>query len=154
MLLHPNAKINLGLNIVRRRTDGYHDIETIFYPIPLTDALTIEPAATPMFRQTGGTLDCNPADNLVVRAMRRYAEHAGAEDATFSVILEKSIPAGAGLGGGSSDAVGLGAGDGSKGFFGVVLATSGKERERKAGKEEQTQTRGMGHVVQVFNFIN
>lgn len=104
MLLHPNAKINLGLNIVRRRTDGYHDIETIFYPIPLTDALTIEPAAASMFRQTGVTLDCNPADNLVVRAIRRYAEHAGAEDATFSVILEKNIPAGAGLGGGSSDA--------------------------------------------------
>ena len=99
---HPNAKINLGLNIVRRRSDGYHDIETVFYPIPLTDTLTIEDADAFSFTQTGTPLDCRSEDNLVVRAIKALA--ADDELPRLRVTLEKHIPSGAGLGGGSSDA--------------------------------------------------
>ena len=102
IVLHPNAKINLGLNIVSRRPDGYHDIETVFYPIPLTDKMTIETSEAFSFTQTGTPLDCRPEANLVVRAIRALA---GDEVLPrLRVTLEKHIPSGAGLGGGSSDA--------------------------------------------------
>ncbi|MBQ7442289.1 MAG: 4-(cytidine 5'-diphospho)-2-C-methyl-D-erythritol kinase [Bacteroidaceae bacterium] len=110
MHLYPNAKINLGLNIVGRRDDGYHDIETVFYPIPLNDVLTAEVAGAFAFSQTGAALDCPPADNLVVKAIRRYADMSATTPAApapmppLSIVLHKRIPAGAGLGGGSSDA--------------------------------------------------
>ena len=60
MIIYPNAKINLGLNVVARRPDGYHDIETIFYPIPLQDALEVTDAQQPSFRMAGTRLDCPP----------------------------------------------------------------------------------------------
>lgn len=101
MELFPNAKVNLGLNIVARRADGYHDIETIFYPIPLTDRLSVERAETFSFRQTGAPLDCQPEQNLVVRALRALTED---DKPPLAVELEKFVPSGAGLGGGSSNA--------------------------------------------------
>lgn len=105
MLLYPNAKINLGLNVVERRTDGYHNIETVFYPIGLSDILEIEPSETCMdysFSSSGIPIDGDPEDNLIVRAYRllRWEYQFPPVD----ISLFKQIPFGAGLGGGSSDA--------------------------------------------------
>lgn len=105
MITFPNAKINLGLNIVERRPDGYHNIETVFFPIPLTDVLEIVPAA----QGEGTTLTCygNPVDcpaekNLVMKAYRLMEQRCGLPP--VAMHLYKRIPDGAGLGGGSSDA--------------------------------------------------
>ncbi len=106
MLLYPNAKINIGLNIVSQRDDGYHDIETVFYPIPLCDRLLVERdenvAGIVLDSGSGMGLDCRDEDNLVVRVYRQMSLHYGISG--VSVSLEKHIPTGAGLGGGSSDA--------------------------------------------------
>jgi 4-diphosphocytidyl-2-C-methyl-D-erythritol kinase len=104
MICFPNAKINLGLNVIARRADGYHDIETVFYPVALSDALEVVPAggAKGIFRQTGIPLDGNPADNLVMKAFRLLS--ATYKIPETDVYLLKKIPAGAGLGGGSADA--------------------------------------------------
>ena len=102
MLLYPNAKINLGLNIVARRPDGYHDIETIFYPIPLQDALEVKAADHFAFRLTGNQLDCAAGDNLVIRVLQML--EADYQLPELDIHLFKHIPSGAGLGGGSSDA--------------------------------------------------
>ena len=109
MITFPCAKINLGLNIVSKRADGYHNLETVFYPIPLCDALEIKymdekfPSDLPCdLKVTGTTVDCPEADNLVVRAYQLLAA-----DFTLPRVhahLVKRIPSQAGLGGGSSDA--------------------------------------------------
>lgn len=103
MILYPNCKINLGLNIVGKRPDGYHDIETIFLPIPLSDCLELNPAQEDSFVMDGRELDCSAADNLVMRvlAMLRAEE---IDVPPVAVRLTKNIPSGAGLGGGSTDA--------------------------------------------------
>lgn len=103
MIAFPGAKINLGLNIVSKRPDGYHNLETVFYPLPLRDALEIVPAAegSGKFVQTGIQVDGNPADNLVNRAYRLLK--ADFELPGLDIYLYKAIPFGAGLGGGSSD---------------------------------------------------
>ena len=102
MLCFPNAKINLGLHVVEKRKDGYHNIETCFYPIPLYDVLEIVPAPEFSFTQVGLSLDSFPADNLVMKALNAYRKHY---DVTpLSIYLKKVIPFGAGLGGGSADA--------------------------------------------------
>lgn len=105
MIVYPNAKINLGLNVVARRPDGYHDIETIFYPVPLQDALEVQElsgAATHTFRQSGTPLDCPAEQNLVMRALKLL--EADFQIPPLDIYLYKHIPSGAGLGGGSSDA--------------------------------------------------
>lgn len=109
MLTFPCAKINLGLNITSKREDGYHNLETVFYPIPLTDALEIKrmdedfPSEHPCdLKITGNSVDCDEQDNLVVKAYQLLAA-----DFTLPRIhahLVKRIPSQAGLGGGSSDA--------------------------------------------------
>lgn len=105
MVYYPCAKINLGLNVVARRADGYHELETVFCPVPLADELRVEAADAFSFRQEGLELDCAPADNLVVRAVRAYCEWAGLEGLPgLAMTLTKRVPSGAGLGGGSSDA--------------------------------------------------
>ncbi len=103
------AKINLGLNIVARRPDGYHDLETVFYPIPLFDELEVEEIVGGSSREKpyeliieGDEVDCPDDDNLVVKAYRMLAA-----DFTLPPVrirLRKQIPSQAGLGGGSSDA--------------------------------------------------
>ncbi len=107
MLCFPNAKINLGLNIVRKRDDGYHDIETIFYPIGLCDALEIVPfygdrteslLFTPSGIDVGGDID----KNLAVKAYHLLSQYCHLPK--VDMFLHKHIPFGAGLGGGSSDA--------------------------------------------------
>ena len=105
MLLFPNAKINLGLNVVGRRPDGYHDIETVFYPIGLCDVLSIVPSATCTdysFSTGGIPVGGDAEDNLVVKAYRLLQRECALPPVDIS--LEKRIPFGAGLGGGSADA--------------------------------------------------
>ncbi len=104
MITFPNAKINLGLNIVERRHDGYHNIETVFYPVPLTDVLEIVPAWDGEVSLTcyGNAVDCPAEKNLVMRAYRLLQERY--DIPPMAIHLYKHIPDGAGLGGGSSDA--------------------------------------------------
>ena len=102
MITFPNAKINLGLNIVERRPDGYHNIETVFFPIPLTDILEIVPADEVSLTCYGNAVDCPPEKNLVMRAYRMMQERFDLPP--VAIHLYKHIPDGAGLGGGSSDA--------------------------------------------------
>lgn len=104
MITFPNAKINLGLNIVERRPDGYHNIETVFYPVPLTDVLEIVPAQASETTLTchGNPVDCPPEKNLVMKAYRLLKESYDLPP--VEMHLYKHIPDGAGLGGGSSDA--------------------------------------------------
>ena len=108
MVTFPCAKINLGLNIVSERRDGYHDIETVFYPIPLTDTLEIKcmdedfPSSIPCdLKITGNSVDCDEESNLVVRAYNLLAQDY--EMPRVHAHLYKRIPSQAGLGGGSSD---------------------------------------------------
>ncbi len=106
MLNFPNAKINLGLNVVEKRPDGYHNLETIFYPIPLEDILEINPLASTNIQttivQTGLSVSGSIEDNLVLRAYRLLSTHFTLPP--LQIHLHKHIPMGAGLGGGSSDA--------------------------------------------------
>lgn len=122
MILFPNAKINLGLNIVERRADGYHNLETVFYPIPLNDILEVVPLSGQMnedafsssnyhtsqidggslLHSSGIVIDGNPEDNLVVKAYRLLQREFDLPP--VHICIHKSIPSGAGLGGGSSDA--------------------------------------------------
>lgn len=104
MILFPNAKINIGLNVTEKRLDGYHSIETVFYPIPLTDVLEIIPdKSTHMDLQiTGIELDHPKGSNLVEKAWQKL--HDQYEIQGCKALLNKIIPFGAGLGGGSSDA--------------------------------------------------
>lgn len=104
MICFPNAKINLGLNIVAKRADGYHNIETVFYPIDICDALEITPAKNEqgVFTQTGITIDGDSENNLVMKALRLLRQEYQIPE--IDIFLHKHIPFGAGLGGGSSDA--------------------------------------------------
>ncbi len=108
MITFPNAKINLGLNVVERRPDGYHNLETLFYPIPLQDALEVtrakEPADEPYtLHVSGRPIEGNPKDNLVVKAYR-LVKDLHPHIAPINIYMYKHIPTGAGLGGGSADA--------------------------------------------------
>lgn len=103
MISRPNCKINLGLNVVERRNDGYHNLETIFYPIPLCDELEIEESEVDCIEVKGIPVDGDVFDNLVWRAVRLLRE-SGYSIPPIHVVLTKHIPNGAGLGGGSSDA--------------------------------------------------
>ena len=103
MIAHPNCKINIGLHVTERRPDGYHNLETIFAPIPLCDTLEITPAPEFSFHQHGLRMECDTSENLCVRAYRLLKEVFPAMGAV-SMTLTKEIPMGAGMGGGSSDA--------------------------------------------------
>lgn len=104
MVVFPNAKINIGLNILDKRPDGYHDIDTLFYPVGWTDVLEIVPSkhGDTTLEVTGDHVDCPTEQNLVMRAYRALSEKI--ELPPVEMHLEKIIPHGAGLGGGSSDA--------------------------------------------------
>lgn len=104
MIIFPNAKINIGLRVLRRRSDGYHDLATVFVPVSWCDVLEIVPARQPAFRQSGLALDCPQSDNIVLRALRALEKHLGHALPPLDITLEKHIPSGAGLGGGSADA--------------------------------------------------
>jgi len=108
MIVFPPAKINLGLNIIRKRTDGYHDLETAFYPIPVRDALeividrTVPESSSPLFSSSGLSVDGPQDDNICIRAYRLLKKDFP-ELPPVRMHLHKVIPVGAGLGGGSSD---------------------------------------------------
>ena len=104
MVVFPNAKINIGLNILRKRKDGYHDIETLFYPIGLKDALEyVENGGNSVhFYGSGLDLGIDPEQNIVLKAYRLLQEEFVLPG--LDIHLHKVIPSGAGLGGGSSDA--------------------------------------------------
>ena len=104
MVFYPNCKINIGLRVVRKREDGYHDMETIFYPVyGLHDELEVEPAEEFAFLQDGLVVDCLPTDNLIYKVYKRMQEHFP-QIGNVKITFKKNIPFGAGLGGGSSDA--------------------------------------------------
>lgn len=104
MLLYPNCKVNMGLRVVRKRPDGYHDLETIFVPVyGLHDELEVVPAPSFAFTQEGITVDCAPEDNLIIKCYRHLAAKYP-QIGPVSIRFKKNIPFGAGLGGGSSDA--------------------------------------------------
>ena len=104
MKLFPNCKINIGLRVVRKREDGYHDLETIFYPVMgLHDELEVVPSSKFEFIQEGLAVDCKPEDNLIVKCfLNMKAKYPQVGD--VRIRFKKNIPFGAGLGGGSSDA--------------------------------------------------
>lgn len=104
MLAFPNCKINLGLRILRKRADGYHDLSTVFYPVHLKDILEVLPteSTSPQCHVTGIPLAGDPASNLCIKAWQLLKK----DFPRLPVIecwLHKIIPTGAGLGGGSSD---------------------------------------------------
>ena len=104
MKLYPNCKINIGLRVVRKREDGYHDLETIFYPVyGLHDELEVVKAEEFAFHQDGLVVDCSPTDNLIYKVYQRMQAHFP-QIGNVKITFKKNIPFGAGLGGGSSDA--------------------------------------------------
>jgi 4-diphosphocytidyl-2-C-methyl-D-erythritol kinase len=102
MILFPPAKVNLGLNVLYKRNDGYHEIDTCMVPVPLCDILEIVPSETFQFVQSGLAVDSNEEHNLCVKAFRLLKKTV--DFPNVYIHLRKQIPMGAGLGGGSSDA--------------------------------------------------
>ena len=106
MLIYPNAKINIGLYITGKRPDGYHNIETVFYPIPLYDNLEINPLQKEYdkssFQVSGYPIECDIKTNLIYKIYEQLRKEFHLPP--IYVHLYKHIPTGAGLGGGSSDA--------------------------------------------------
>ena len=102
MIVFPNAKINIGLNVVSRREDGFHNLETIFYPVKLADALEMAEVGETMLTISGIEIDGVPENNLVLKAYQLLKTDFNLPQLHFH--LHKIIPFGAGLGGGSSDA--------------------------------------------------
>ncbi len=102
MVSFPPCKINLGLNILNKRPDGYHNLETCFYPVSWTDILEVIPSDTLTFSSSGNSIPGRVEDNLCLKAYallkRDFDLHP------VKIYLHKIIPTGAGLGGGSSDA--------------------------------------------------
>lgn len=104
MIVFPNAKINLGLHVVEKRPDGYHNLQTVFYPIPLFDVLEIVESPNEGLRlfNYGLNIGICPQENICLRAYQLIAERYSIP--SIDIHLYKHIPFGAGLGGGSSDA--------------------------------------------------
>lgn len=105
MVVFPNCKINIGLRILRKRADGYHDIETVMVPVPWCDVLEIIMADRPSFQLSGNSLgNIPPEKNLVLKALHNLESETGITLPPLAIYLHKAIPDGAGLGGGSADA--------------------------------------------------
>jgi 4-diphosphocytidyl-2-C-methyl-D-erythritol kinase len=102
MIVFPNAKINIGLNITERRPDGYHNLETIFYPLMIKDALEAVESSTLSFQSSGIPIPGDEQNNLCLKAYHLLKHDF--ELPPLSIHLHKHIPIGAGLGGGSADA--------------------------------------------------
>src|SRR6202000_1512668 len=102
MLIFPNAKINIGLNITERRADGYHNLETVFYPVNIKDALEIVVADKLSFESSGLEIPGRVEDNLCIRGYHLLKKDFDLPP--VKIHLHKHIPIGAGLGGGSADA--------------------------------------------------
>jgi len=100
MVVFPNAKINLGLNIMSRRPDGYHELETCFYPVPWQEALEIVEAKKTTFTSSGIKIH-GEGDNICLKAYQLLTSDY--DIPPVNIHLHKAIPIGAGLGGGSAD---------------------------------------------------
>lgn len=103
MLAFPNCKINLGLYITKRREDGYHDLETVFYPLKLKESLEIVPSKKTSLHVTGLPVAGKPENNLVWKAYKLLEDKFPGKLPSFDIYLHKVIPMGAGLGGGSAN---------------------------------------------------
>ncbi len=105
MIRFPNAKINLGLNVVEKRSDGYHNLETVFYPLPIYDSLEVVSSEllddAYEFSSSGISIDGSPDKNLVIKALNVLSKNNRLPN--VKIHLHKVIPMGGGLGGGSSD---------------------------------------------------
>lgn len=108
MILFPNCKINLGLNIIAKRSDGFHDVETVFYPLMIQDVVEVvqsNPQQTNQndiqFSSSGLAIDGEEENNLCIKAYRLLQKHFALP--AIQMHLHKNIPMGAGLGGGSAD---------------------------------------------------
>ncbi|MCF8363673.1 MAG: 4-(cytidine 5'-diphospho)-2-C-methyl-D-erythritol kinase [Prolixibacteraceae bacterium] len=102
MIVYPNAKINIGLDLLRKREDKFHDLESLFYPIQLCDILEVQTSDIFSYSQSGIPIDGDIEYNLVVKAYRLLQKTHKLPE--VKIHLHKQIPFGAGLGGGSSDA--------------------------------------------------
>ncbi len=107
MIVFPNAKINIGLRVLRKRRDGYHDIESVFYPVSLSDVLEVLPSVQELNAKkdeiyVSGLEAPASGDNLCIKAAKLFQNRHGIPD--VRIHLHKNIPPGSGLGGGSSDA--------------------------------------------------
>lgn len=106
MILFPNCKINLGLSVLGRREDGYHNLETVFYPVPLKDALEVVRHPAPLtdveYSGSGLVVGGDLSDNICVKAYQLLKKDFP-ELPAIKLHLHKTIPMGAGLGGGSAD---------------------------------------------------
>lgn len=101
MIVFPNCKINLGLQITKKREDGYHDLETVFFPVPIKDILEI--ISSPAFEFTVSGITMDPTGNICIQAYNLLKQDFPSVP-PVKMHLHKNIPLGAGLGGGSSDA--------------------------------------------------
>lgn len=102
MIRKANCKINLGLDVLRRREDGYHEIETVIYPVHgLYDVIEVTPAPELVFSARGRYIDCLPEDNLCLRTARLMQTRY--RTPPVAIMLDKRVPFAAGLGGGSSN---------------------------------------------------
>lgn len=145
MILYPNCKINLGLRVVRKRADGFHDLETVFVPVyGLHDELEIVHDCTIQedytFQQEGIAVDCQPEDNLIIRCYEQFKKKYPQIGKT-SIRFKKNIPFGAGLGGGSSDAAHMAVG--LNALYGLGLS--------KAQLAEEVRTLGADCPFFVYN---
>jgi 4-diphosphocytidyl-2-C-methyl-D-erythritol kinase len=102
MICFPNAKINLGLSIVGKRADGFHNIASVFYPVPCSEALEILPAPITEFKSEGIAIPGDASNNLCMKAYKLLANDFALPP--LQLILLKTLPIGAGMGGGSADA--------------------------------------------------
>jgi len=102
MIVFPNAKINIGLQVLKKRSDQYHELETVFYPVNIYDVLEVIEAKETAFYPTGIVIDGKMEDNICVKAYYLLAKDYKLP--SVEIHLHKTIPIGAGLGGGSSDA--------------------------------------------------
>lgn len=102
MVFFPNCKINLGLRILRKRADGYHELETVFYPLPVKDALEVVRSEQLTFHATGLSIPGETDSNLCLKAYELLKKDFP-QLSPVNIYLHKHIPIGAGLGGGSAD---------------------------------------------------
>jgi 4-diphosphocytidyl-2-C-methyl-D-erythritol kinase len=102
MISFPNAKINIGLNITEKRPDGFHNLETVFFPVGWSDALEFVESGQLQFTTSGIPVSGAPESNLVMKAYRLLKDDY--QLPALKIHLHKQIPFGAGLGGGSADA--------------------------------------------------
>src|SRR5690554_1053070 len=102
MLVFPNAKINLGLQITEKRKDGFHNLVTCMYPVPLMDALEIIQAKKTVFTSSGMPIPGSEKDNLILKAYQLLKKDFN-DLPPIAIHLHKAIPVGAGLGGGSAN---------------------------------------------------